>query len=288
MLSDLREAPPMHLTPVEWFLAITPIVVQILLLSTMVKRKFRATFPILFNYVIANLVAQSSMALVAPHLAPLQYFYAFWSITAVIMILGFGALYEVFVYVLKPYSALVDLSKLLFRWAILFLFLASLLTAVVTNGTQAMKICTAIFVLERSIQLMQCGLLLLFVLFEKRLGLSWRSPAVCIMLGIGVSAAVDLSRSYLRTTSLLHPLDLLNDCVYIGMFALWLVSMRLARPKQQTVQDSPTRLILQRWNEALLATPLVARNNQASLPVESFLPGVERAVERVMARKMAN
>jgi hypothetical protein len=37
-----------------------------------------------------------------------------------------------------------------------------------------------------------------------------------------------------------------------------------------------------------MATPLVARNNQASLPVESFLPGVERAVERVMARKMAN
>jgi hypothetical protein len=280
----------MHLTPAEWLLAITPIVVQLLLLTTMVKRNYRATFPILFNYVIANLVAQSGMALVAPHLAPMQYFYAFWTITAVIMILGFGALYEVFVYILKPYSALVDLGKLLFRWAMLFLFLASLLTAVVTNGSQAVKICTAIQVLERSIELMQCGLLLLFVLFEKRLGLPWRSPAVCIMLGIGVSAAVDLSRSYLRTTvpTSLRPLDLLNDCVYIGMFALWLVSMRLAQPRQQTVQDSPTRLILQRWNDALLATPLVVRNNQVSLPVESFLPGVERAVERVMARKMAN
>src|SRR5215470_6589114 len=81
--------PPMHLTPADWFFAFAPIVVQLLLLTTMVKRKFRTTFPILFNYVIANLVAQSSMAIVGPHLAPLQYFYAFWSITAVIMILGF-------------------------------------------------------------------------------------------------------------------------------------------------------------------------------------------------------
>jgi hypothetical protein len=76
--------------------------------------------------------------------------------------------------------------------------------------------------------------------------------------------------------------------LFTSVLLFWMYLISRPEPARKTVLDSPSRLIFQRWNEVLMATPLVARNNQASLPVESFLPGVERAVERVMARKMAN
>jgi hypothetical protein len=137
---------------------------------------------------------------------------------------------------------------------------------------------------------MQCGFLLLLVLFETRLGLSWRSPAICIMLGIGVLAASDLSGSYItaQSPSWSYALDIISACVSLMIYSAWLASMIIPQPARKSALDSPSRLIFQRWNEALVATPLVGRRNEAFAmsSVESFLPGVERTVERVMARKM--
>jgi hypothetical protein len=45
-------------------------------------------------------------------------------------------------------------------------------------------------------------------------------------------------------------------------------------------------LIFQRWNEALISYQ--HGGDLAFAPSESFLPSVERTVERVMARKMTN
>ena len=277
----------MHLSPIEWILAVAAPVVQIAILTAMWKRKFRATFPIFFNFIAFTLITTILLTVFITRVSSVQYFYAYWAVAAVTMFLGFGALYEVFVHILKPYAALVDLGKLLFRWVVLFLLLASVLTAVVTSGSQPHKICTAVQLAERSIELMQCGFLLLLVLFETRLGLSWRSPAVCIALGIGVNAALDLSISYLHSIvpGWNYGLDLLNGVAFAAINACWLASLMLPQPQRKTALDSPTRLIFQRWNEALLATPLVKRT-PSPFPVESFLPGVEQTVERVMARKM--
>lgn len=277
----------MHLSPIEWILAVATPVVQIAILTAMWKRKFRVTFPIFFNYIAFTLLTNIFLTTFITRISSVQYFYAYWSIAAVGMFLGFGALYEVFVHILKPYSALVDLGKLLFRWVVVFLLLASVLTAVVTSGSQPHKICTAVQLAERSISLMQCGFLLLLVLFEARLGLSWRSPAVCIAIGIGVMAALDLSVSYLteKMPGWGYGLSVLTGVNCVIVHSCWLVSLMLPQPQRKTALDSPTRLIFQRWNEALLATPLVKRT-PSPFPVESFLPGVEQTVERVMARKM--
>ena len=65
---------------------------------------------------------------------------------------------------------------------------------------------------------------------------------------------------------------------------------RLPEPARKTAQDSPTRLILQRWNDVLMNTPLVSRGPGTELAfstVDSFIPGVEKTVDRVLSRKMA-
>lgn len=213
------------------------------------------------------------------------YQYLFWVLNAVLIILEFTVMYEVFANTVKPYSALMDLGRMLFRWVALFLLIGATMTAFATVGPQNAKLYAAVALVERSMRLMQCGLLLLFFLFERRLGLSWRSPSISIALGLGTSASFGLILSYLREhfPAAWFTLGILDNASYLGIVAFWAVCLALPQPERKSVLDSPSRLIFQRWNEALMATPFVERNATAS--VESFLPGIEKTVDRVMARK---
>src|SRR5215831_12969907 len=190
----------MHVSALQWVLMFATMGLQVGILVLMVRRNFRSTFPFFFNFIIFSLVALalSIVLLFLPsQYSAVTYAYVYWGTMAIGTVLTFGVIYEVFVNILKPYSALLDLGRLLFRWAILFLALASVLTALATTGSQMTKLCATIQVLDRASSLMQCGLLLLFLLFEKRLGLSWRAPAICIVVGLGSNAAISLVSSYL-------------------------------------------------------------------------------------------
>jgi|SRR5690242_3534686 len=279
----------MHISRVQWFLAL---LAPLMLLATMYvlhQRKLRTKFPLFFNYLAFYFVGLGLTFVAGSFLSDRQYFYAYWIVYAITTLLAFAVLYEVFVNILKPYSALIDLGKMLFGWATAFLLLASVLTAFATTGNQGDKICAAVHLLERSVQLMQCGLLLLFVLFEKRLGLSWRSNGMSIVTGLGLLSAVELVTVFMRNR--FPATNGIMDTVFMGYFCLnlgfWMVMFLLPEPQRKTAQDSPARIIFQRWNEALVSYGY-RDLALASSGMDSFLPGVEKTVERVLARKMVN
>lgn len=281
----------MQLSVMQWLLVVGEVTLKALILVVMIRGKFRSKYPFFFNFIAFTLLALVVQIALIPRISAVGYFYLYWGPMAVATLLSFGVMYEAFAGILKPYSALVDLGKLLFRWAFVFLAMASLLTALATNGDQSDKLCAAIQLLDRSCDLMQCGLLMLLVLFESRLGLSWRNPMVCIMAGFGANGALALAKSFVvnRVPAWTYGLEMVSAISALAIFAAWFASFVLPQPARQTAKDSPANLIFQRWNEALMATPLVARKNQAAFaPVESFLPGVEQTVERVLARKMMN
>jgi hypothetical protein len=92
--------------------------------------------------------------------------------------------------------------------------------------------------------------------------------------------------SYLRSafSAYAAQLDVANTLVYLGVLSFWAYCMSAAKVQEKTVLDSPSRLIFQRWNEALVS---YSHGDVALVSgVDSFLPNVERTVERVMARKM--
>ncbi len=279
----------MQISRVQWFLAL---LAPLMLLATMYilnRRKLRSKFPLFFNYLAFYSVGLGIVIFAGSFLSDRQYFYAYWIVYAITTLLAFAVLYEVFVNILKPYSALIDLGKMLFGWATAFLLLASVLTAFATTGSQGDKICAGVHLLERSVQLMQCGLLLLFVLFEKRLGLSWRSHGMSIVMGLGLLSAVDLVSVFMRSrypalNGVLNTAFASFFCVNVGF---WMTMFLLPEPQLKTAQDSPARIIFQRWNEALIGYGY-RDLALASSGMDSFLPGVEKTVERVLARKMVN
>jgi hypothetical protein len=255
----------------------------------MCKRRMRGKFTMFFNYLVLTAIASAAFQ-VSSRWFQHQYYYVYWVFTALLMLAGFTVLYEVFTTILKPYTAVIDLGKMLFWWAALFLFLTAFLTAMVNSGPQVSKICTAIQLLEHCVQLMQCGLLLLVLTFDRRLGLSLRSHGMSIALGLGTFAASDLVITYLfdRMPHWNSALNVINGIISVSLYCFWTTSLLSPEAQRRTAQDSPTRIILQRWNEALMTTPLIRGGELAFSQVDSFLPGVEKTVERVLARKMSN
>lgn len=275
------------MSPIQWTLAIAGILGPILILVTMRRRKLNAAFPVFFNYLILYIVA-AGFGLATYFYSCPAYFYVDWILTLLLVSVEFGVTYEVLTHTLKSYSALADLAKILFRWGAGFMLLIALVTALATNGGHVGRLQAAMNSVEHSVRLMECGLVFFLLVFDAHLGISWRSHGMSIALGLGAYSAVDLMVSYFlqlpsASVALLGAID---GLVYVAVLAFWGSILRLPEPAQKSVLDSPKRLIFQRWNEALMATPIVMRKNQSFAPVESFLPGVEQTVERVMARKM--
>jgi hypothetical protein len=264
---------------------------QIFLMVSMAKRNLRRTFPVFFAY--NGYAAAAGIFLAISYLSQGQssdgYFYFYWVINSILMVLEFGVMNEVFIHAVKPFTGLIDLAKLLFRWAAAFLLIAATMTAFSGAGSSFPRCIVALMNnLGTALRLMQCGLLLLFFLFERRLNLSWRSNSVCAALGLSTNAAVGLSSLYFRGhfPAFSTGFDVLELGTYLAVVVAWVVCFRLPQPERKTVEDAPTRLIFQRWNETLLSTPFAMQSNPAMAGAGSFFPNVERTVERVMARKM--
>jgi hypothetical protein len=149
-----------HISQTQWiFLALAVVAgcVQGYTLRILNLRKLRAEFPVFFRY-SAICIATYILSLVPFVFFCPQFFYIYWVFTGITMVFEFWVLYELLVNALKPYSALIDLGKMLFRWAAVFLVMAALLTAFATAGSGNNKMIAAMELLQRTVRLMQCGL----------------------------------------------------------------------------------------------------------------------------------
>jgi hypothetical protein len=280
----------MHMSITQLFVVLGQPLLQCAIVWIMIQRRLRAQFPIFFNYTVFGILTVVLGLFVFYEGSQAQYYYTYWSLTACGTLLAFGALYEVLRNMLKPYPALRDLGKLLMVWVGAFLLLAATVTVLVNSGEALPKVCAAILLQQRILRLIECGLLLLIVALQSRLGLSWRSYGLSIALGLGSFALVDLAMVYAipRFPAWATELNIAHAMALDCIIGAWIVNFVLPQPARNSLTESPARIIFQRWNDVLGATPLVSRRGEviAMSPVESFLPGVERTVERVMARKM--
>lgn len=107
-----------------------------------------------------------------------------------------------------------------------------------------------------------------------------------VALGMGLYAALNTGLTVLqdRFVAWQGQLNLINTILGLGIIVIWQVNFFLPEPQRRTAQDTPTKLIFQRWNNVL--SGIQAGEMAFASPTDSFIPGVEKAVERVLARKM--
>src|SRR2546423_7418475 len=171
-------------SPLDYILWLLAPTFQIALLVLMERRKLREQFPFFFTYTVLQ-VLNVAVLFTVYHRLPDSYFDVYWVSTALSIILGFLVIHEVFAYIIRPYPGLRDLGTMLFRWAVLLLFLVAGISAAVGAAT-ASEITYHIVNLERAVRLIQCGLLLFVVMTSNYLGLSWKNFGCGVAFGFGI------------------------------------------------------------------------------------------------------
>jgi hypothetical protein len=255
-----------------------PMLLQGIILWRMVASGSRRNFPTFFSYIIFQTLILIVGLFVMHYGDDFVYRYFFGAQSLVGCALLFAVIYEVFSSVFRPYEALRDFAGVIFRWAALVLAVVALLQALSTQPGQESRLVVGILILERSISVMACGLLLFLLLFSKNLGLDWRSQTYGVALGLGLTYGVDL---FLLTARLLFgcPAPVINLCHSITWScALVLWTYYLFVPERKTVEAFAPKLILERWNQVL-------RNANRPAPQGAFMPNLEKIVDDVLAHQ---
>lgn len=251
--------------------------VQLAIVAAMFRRKLHKEFPVFFAYILYSLA--STLLLFGFHNTTyVMYFRAYWTVSALGLGFGLGVIYEAFIYSFRPYQSLLDFGRVLFRWAAAVVVLVGVIMAVGTNSVGMNLLLQSILTLERSVRVMQCGLVLLLLLFAPHLGLSWRSRIFGISLGFGVFAAVGLIGYTLRAQwgmAVNNGVSIAIQASFLCAVGIWAAYMFAPEPARRPLSYSP---LSAQWNFALGG---VAQSTANPL----FLSNVENTVDRIMQRK---
>jgi hypothetical protein len=184
-------------------------------------------------------------------------------------------IHEIFLDVFRPYHTLKDLGTLLFKWAGVVLLLLSLVVAF-SNSLDRDPLVHALATLQRSVGVVQLGLILFLLLFSRFLGVSRKQVSFGIALGFGLFAGVDLVLMALNSGGFIAQdnLNLINMATWNMAILIWF-GYSLSRKALR--QASVNHLQTQRWEQSLadLQTPVAS---------DSLIPMFEGMVERALLR----
>ncbi len=269
----------MHLHFVDYVLWFTAPVLQVWVLIAMLRRGLQSDYPYFFSYTILQVVAVPVLYVINVRSYD-YYFYSYYCNIALSVLLSFGVLQEIFHDAFRPYEALRDLSVILFRYAALIALLVGVMWAI----SEAQKplqpgqlMVDTVLLADRSLRLMQCGLVFFLLLFSEYLGISRRSLVFGVSLGFGFFAAVNMlvftgftHQGILHTSTLRQ----INSGAYLMSVVIWLGYTLASAPSRK---HSPA-MRSGDWNSAL-------EDARVAAPAESLLDIMDRTVDDLMHRR---
>jgi hypothetical protein len=264
----------MHLRLVDYVLWCAGPILQFGVLVAMYRRGLHREYPYFFNYTILQVLSDPILFVVARY-SYTMYYWGYYVSVALSALVSFAVLQEIFQDAFRPYEALRDLSVILFRWsALLLLLIAVMWYITAAKSSHVDTLTSGILLVQRSVRMMQCGLVFFLVLFSEYLGISRRHVLFGIALGFGLFASVNMlyatalqHGAFLRV-SILRPI---NSAVYVVSVLIWLGYTALAPSRGTALASDRSK----DWNSAL---------EDARVPAgaDSLLDSMDRTVERLL------
>lgn len=262
-------APSMY---ISWLLGPA---LQVGLLAVMVRRHLHRTFPQFFFYILFEIL-KTGLLFVVYRRYPSSYFDAYWTGNAMSVLMAVLVMDEVLHNLFEEYGGIQNLGSLIFRWACGLLLLLSVVNALSSQAATAERVVTAVLSFDRSVRLMQCGLVLLLLLLCRIVSQCWRQHVFGIALGFGVSASVEL----ILVSLVMHygnnsgpTVSLINSVSYNVVTLIWIAYASQSR------QSIPQIALAPQLNALNLAIVESSPGGEVR-----FLSMVEDAVERVLSR----
>jgi hypothetical protein len=239
------------------------------------RRKLHKQFPVFFIFLLTQVV---NFAVIFPIWLTGNYslyFAPFWLGEAINAVVGFKVIHEIFIDVFRPYHTLKDLGTLLFKWAGVVMLLVSVVVAF-SNSFDQSPLIHALTTLQRSVRIVQLGLILFLLLFSRFLGVSRKQISFGISLGFGLFAGAELMMYALNSGGYVKQsqMDQINMMAYLVAVFIWL-GYSVSRQAVRAAGLNP--LQTQRWEQGLadLQHPEVS---------DSLIPMFEGMVERAFSR----
>jgi hypothetical protein len=264
----------MHYRLADYVLWLTTPLLQGGVLLAMYRRGLQKDYPYFFYYTILQVASAIILAVLAAS-SYTAYYYAYYVNLGLSVLISFAVLQEIFKDAFRPYENLRELSIILFRWSALVVLLVAVMWAINAKNNAENGVFTAIMMLgDRSLRLMQCGLVFFLLLFNEYLGIPHRSMLFGISLGFGLFAAVNMlvataltQHGFLTSVAL----SKINSVAYLVAVIIWFGYTLAAAPSQSKSRE-----------ELLMTTEVWDRD--LGIPggqVDSVLDRMEGTVDRL-------
>jgi hypothetical protein len=218
----------------------------------LVYRRMHRELPIFFSYTV--FLAARTILLLALGLGSTAYFWAYWGGEVVSWALALAAIQEIGQHLFKPYPAVERLIAVLFRWGAGLLIFIAIFVAYAAPGTDTARVMQGVVALERSVRIVQVGLLSLLFVLAGFLRLRWPHYVFGIALGFGVFCSVELAAITLRahTGMMGHSIfAILKPVAFVVAQGVWVYC--LAVPERARAAAAPeAEPQMEGWNVALL------------------------------------
>jgi hypothetical protein len=159
------------------------------------RRRLQRQFPIFVIFAIVVAIEQLTLyvADILPSVRPMMWWQLFWVGLLIEALLKFALIGEIFGLVFGLYASVARLGKLLISGAGAVLVLLAAVVAAYTPKDNTNWILSGAHVLEQTIYIVECGLILFLFVLVAYFKLNWGRPAFGIALGLGISACIHLA-----------------------------------------------------------------------------------------------
>jgi hypothetical protein len=249
-------------------------IIQTVIAAILFRRKLHKEFPAFFAFMVAQIPIFGIEFLLYRYGGPRLYFNVYWSLTALNLVLAFRIIHEIFLDVFKPYHALRDLGTALFKWAAIITILVSVVLVSVSPSWED-PLANSILLVQRCVQVVQCGLVVFLLAFCGNLGVNWRRLSFGIALGFGLISGSELLSTALYSGGRMRP-PMAQSAIMIsynvGMLILLLYTLVNRR------SDMVPVLVPQRWDEALMDI------QPPQAEADSLIPMFEHMVDQALSK----
>jgi hypothetical protein len=246
------------------YLWIAPNLLLLILAFLLWRRKLYKQFPLfqIFAVVLGAVQLTLYAADVIPSVSAKTWWRIFWVGLLIEALVKFALIGEIFARVFGHYDSLASVGKkVISGFGVALVMAASLAAAYAPIDNPHYTFISYAHILDQTVYMVECGLLLFIFLFAAYFHLRWDKPLFGLALGMAISACVHLATwAVIANGGMMekrHLLDMLNMAAYHLCVLIWLYSFftpekKISGIKIPAPNDLPSpEHDLEIWNQEL-------------------------------------
>ena len=240
------------------YLWLAPHILQLILAGWLVRRGIHKLFPIFVAYLIYEAIEE--FTLYAMDVLPSVTWETFWRTfcTGLIIesLLKFALVGELFSHLVRSWPVIARLgNRLVSSTGALLVLIATFAAAYAPIDNPQHAIISRGHILEQTLYIIQCGLILFLFLFAAYFRLSWNRQAFGILLGFGILSCEHLASWAVMANGFFfdkrYLLDMLNTATYHVCVLIWFYYLLVPGKKPTTSAVPLPEHNLAVWNREL-------------------------------------